>query len=366
MERIFNAYKIRYDILSPKLIPIRASRKIRSINIYINIDDFFHKLHRPDTDREFQTTGKNVAKQMVANLINLAAHYKRWAIKERLIPNVYLVYTSGKAFRNGITLSGYREYYTRSFDINNPDFFNVNNAINNSYAIFQVISKYIPGVYAIDSNYIEPSVVPYYLSQIKPADFNLLISRDTYDLQYVQFDKWAVIVPKGEYSSLVVSGNLWDYIREKEKINESFHFNPEAFIWLKAILGDKYRSIPKLTRTSWKTVIKYLQEVSSETEGVEILEIQLKKLGNFVLKRKIKDTDFNHNLYCTSVKMQCDALMEIDKAMIHQQLNDMEDTQSLLEANNSIFKEYPLNLGFLLQQTYNGPDAPNDDYFWRK
>ena len=222
MERIFNAYKIRYEILSPKLIPIRASRKIQSINIFINIDDFFHKLHRPDTDREFQTTGKNVAKQMVANLLNLAAHYKRWAIKERLIPNVYLIYTSSKSFRNCVTLNGYREYYVKSFDITNQDFFNVNNAIQNSFAIFQVISKYIPSVYAIDSNYVEPSVVPFYLSQIKSADFNLLISRDTYDLQYTQFDKWAVILPKGEYSSLIVSGNLWDYIKEKEKMQYDF------------------------------------------------------------------------------------------------------------------------------------------------
>ena len=122
MDRIFNAYKIRYDVLTPQMLPIRASRKIRTINIFINVDDFFHKLHRPDTDREFQTTGKNASKQVVSNLINLAAHYKHWAVKEHLTPNIYLIYTTSVIFRNTMTLKSYRDYYKKIIDIVGDDF----------------------------------------------------------------------------------------------------------------------------------------------------------------------------------------------------------------------------------------------------
>ena len=348
------------------MLPIRASRKIRNINIYINVDDFFHKLHRPITDREFQTTGKNVSKQVVANIINLAAHYKHWAVKEHLSPTIYLIYTTSKIFRNDMTLKSYRNHYKKITNIDNPDFFYVNNAMSNSFSILQVITKYIPRVYAIDSNYIEPSTVPLYLSEINPADFNLLISRDEYDLQYTHLDKWGVITPKGEVSTIITSGNLWKYIQLKEKLDDKFYYHPETFIWAKAIVGDKYRGIPKLTRTSWKTVIKYLEECSSNNnDSIEILELQLKKLADYIAKKKIEDTDFNTNLFCTSVKLQLDRLMEVDKIMIKQQLTDMEDIQSLQQANNTIFKEYPLNLVFLLQENSLN-NQPHDDYFWRQ
>lgn len=367
MERIFNAYKIRYEVLNPQLLPVRASRKVKTINIFINIDDFFHKLHKPLTDREFQTTGKDASRQVVSNIINLAAHYKHWAVKEHMSPIIYLIYSTSNLFRNEMTLTGYRAHYKKITDINNPDFFYINSAMINSFSILQVVTKYIPRVYAIDSNYIEPSVVPLVLSQSKPADFNLLISKDNYDLQYACLHNWGIIVPKGEISPFIVSGNLWRYIQYSEKLTQEFYYHPETFVWAKAIIGDKYRSIPKLTRTSWKTVINYIAEFSSkENESVEILELQLNKLAEYIQKKKIEDTDFNHNLYCTSVKRQVDSMMDVDKIMLVQQLTDMEDMKSLYQSNNTIFKEFPLNLNFLLQEAPPVNSQPNDDYFWRK
>jgi hypothetical protein len=266
-----------------------------------------------------------------------------------------------------MTIDAYRNHYKKIINPDNPDFFYVNTAMNNSFSILQIITKYIPRVYGIDTNYIEPSTVPLYLSEIKPADFNLLISRDEYDLQYTPYDKWGVVIPKGEFSTLITSGNLWKYLQVKEKINEEFYYHPEMFIWAKAIVGDKYRSIPKLTRTSWKTVIKYLEECSSnDTTSLEILELQLKKLAEYIDKKKIQDTDFNDNLFCSSVKQQLESLMEVDKITIKQQLTDMEDMQSLQQANNTIFKEYPLNLVFLLQENSLVNSQPHDDYFWRQ
>ena len=367
MERIFNAYKIRYNVLNPQMLPIRASRKVNSINIYINIDDFFHKLHRPDTDKEFQATGKDAPKQVVSNFMNLVGHYKNWAVKERLNPTIYLFYTTSKTFRNSMYIPEYRSHYNVITNQLNQDFFYVNTTMKDSFDILQIITKYIPKVYSIDSNYVEPSVVPLYLSEINPADFNLLVSRDIYDLQYTYMNKWGVIIPRGEVSPLIIKGNLWDYIRAKEKIEKEFYYHPETFIWAKAILGDKYRGIPKLTRTSWKTVIKYLDEFGSskDNNSIEILELQLKRLGDYISSKKIVDTDFNNNLFCTSIKQQLDSLMEVDKIMMRQQLTDMEDTQALHQANNTIFKECPLNLQFLLRATaYN--TNPTDDYFWRK
>lgn len=368
MDRIFNAYKIRYEILNEKFLPARASQTMRRINVYINLDDLYHRIHRPYTEQEFQTTGQNASRQIVSNLLNLIAHYKNWAAKEHMQCIVFLLYTTSTVFKNAVRVPGYRRYFNQINSSINMDFYHINSAITGGYSILQVMTKYVHNAYAIDTSYLEPSMVPMFLSREYPADFNLLVSRDEYDFQYVMFNNWAIVVPKGEESSLVTKGNLWETVRERNAIKESFYFHPELFVWAKTILGDKYRSIPKLTRTGWKTVIRYLQNVSNQDMTEDMLEIQLNELMHFIEKKKIEDTDFNNNLYCTSVKEQADAMLDSDRAIITHQIVDMEDTRALQEVNQTIFREFPIELSKLLREA---PDIPtgyrtHDDYAWRK
>lgn len=341
---------------------------MRRINVYINLDDLYHRIHRPYTEQEFQTTGQNASRQIVSNLLNLIAHYKNWAAKEHMQCIVFLLYTTSTVFKNAVRVPGYRRYFNQINSSINMDFYHINSAIIGGYSILQVMTKYVHNAYAIDTSYLEPSMVPMFLSREYPADFNLLVSRDEYDFQYVMFNNWAIVVPKGEESGLVTKGNLWETVRERNAIKESFYFHPELFVWAKTILGDKYRSIPKLTRTGWKTVIRYLQNVSNQDMTEDMLEIQLNELMHFIEKKKIEDTDFNNNLYCTSVKEQADAMLDSDRAIITHQIVDMEDTRALQEVNQTIFREFPIELSKLLREA---PDIPtgyrtHDDYAWRK
>ena len=122
---------------------IRENEKIKTVNIFINLDDFFHKLHRPIFDREFQTTGIDVSKQVVSNIINLLAHYRNWAIKEKLYPSLYLIYTDSMDFDNSVRIPLYREYYQKINNAENQNYFYINLAIRNSHDILKVICKYI-------------------------------------------------------------------------------------------------------------------------------------------------------------------------------------------------------------------------------
>ena len=364
---MFNAYKFRYEFLNKEFLPARASDSIKRINIYINLDDFYHRIHRPYTNLEFQTTGQSVSKQVVSNLMNLIAHYKNWAAKERMQPIIFLLYTTAKVFKNGARIPSYRDHFRQINDITNMDFFHINTAITNAYTILQVMCKYVPNVYAIDTNYLEPSAIPLFLSREYEADFNLIVSRDEYDYQYVAMNRWAVILPKGEESVLLNKGNLWDYIKEKNNVTGAFYFHPELFLWAKTIIGDKFRGIPKLTRTGWKTVMKFLESVSNAEESDDMLAVQLEELRKFIESRKIKNTDFNNNMYCTSVKQQVDAMLDTDKAVIRHQIIDMEDLRALQEVNQTIFREYPLELNKLLREAPAvARYTTHDDYVWRK
>lgn len=341
MNRFFNGYKIRYEQLQ-NLLPMKMSRS--KINIFINLDDFFHKLHRPIVEKEFQSTGGSVHRQMVSNIFNLVGHYRNWAFKQGASPSIFLIYTSGKVFKNQTRIHGYRGYYDKITDRSNIKFFTLNSAIDAAIPLIPVIAKYINHVYAIDSHYLEPSILPYYLSQTNPADYNLLVSRDPYDLQYTGLNNWSIILPKGDESIVVYKGNLWDHICFTEKIDDTVYFHPEMYLWAKAILGDRYRSIPKLTRTGWKTVFKYLKTVSRKDESSETLDLQLNKLVEYIDTCKIDNTDVNNNMYCSSVKQQVEAMFESDKAIVDQQIIDMVDYAGLKSLNDTVFREYPLNI----------------------
>lgn len=368
MERMFNAYKIKYERLNQEFLPSRAARSIKRINIYINLDDLYHRIHRPYTELEFQTTGQTVSKEIVSNLLNLIAHYKNWAAKEHMQAIIFLLYTTSTVFKNAVRITGYRKYFNQINNAANMDFYHINSAITGGYNILQVMTKYVHNAYAIDTSYLEPSMVPLFLSREYPAEFNLLVSRDEYDFQYVSFSNWAIVVPKGDQSTLVTKGNLWENICERNAIDEPVQFHPELFIWAKTIIGDKYRSIPKLTRTGWKTVVRYLRDVSSRDSSDETLELQLRELSRFIDGKKIEHTNFNNNLYCTSVKEQVDAMLDSDRAIITHQIVDMEDTRALQEVNQTVFREYPIELNKLLREAPDIPSGFNthDDYAWRK
>ena len=363
MDRIFHAYKIRYEMLNRDFLPMRASRKINRVNIFINLDDFFHKLHKPYTDQEFQTTGQEASKQMVSNILNLVGHYKNWAVKEHLNPVIFLIYTNGKIFKNAMRIQEYRSYYNKIFESGNYEFFHVNSTITSCFNTLQVIIKYVPGVFVINSHYLEPSMVPLFLSSYYPSDFNLIVSRDDYDFQYIAFNNWAIIAPLGDYSKFIVKGNMWNVLKKQDN---PVHLHPAMFPWCKAVVGDKYRSIPKLTRSGWKTILKKLREVEALDETSEILDVQLHRFREYVESRKIDNTDFNNNLYCTSVKDQLNAMLDSDKAIILRQLEDYHDSQALFQMNNTIFHEFPINLQFLLREAPSVNYRPHDDYEWRK
>lgn len=364
MDRVFNAYKMRYQMLNEALLPLRASKKIKRVNIYINLDNFFHRLHSSTTDKEFQMYGKDIGRQLVGNILNLIGHYKHWAVKEYMQPVIYLYYSSASLFKNSVIIDQYRQYAIAENSLSNNKYFYINRAIHDAISIIPVVVKYLKNIYQIDSGFIEPSIIPYYMSQKNPADLHLIVTRDEYEYQYAYFDNWLLLRPNGDKSVILSAGNIWDYIQFRNKIETPFQFHPYTFLWGKTILGDKYRNIPKLTRTSWKTIVKYLLTVDNEDTTDSIPIVQQKKLEDYINLRKIKDTDFNHNLYCTSVKHQYDALQVADTVIIDKQLEDLFDINGLQLFCREMFKQTPINLSFLLTEAPSQYDEPHDKYFW--
>ena len=358
MERYFNAYKVRYNFLDSYLKPIKNTQMIRTMNIFINLDDFFHKIHTPFAAKEFQVISQNAAKQLTSNIFNLIGHYKNWAVKSGIKPKIFIVYTTaGKTFKNKMHVPTYRDHYLEISSENNGNFYHINQAIQNSRGIIPVIAKYIKNVYAIDSKYLEPSATPLYLSDKFKADWNLLISRDEYDIQYCYKDRWSLMQPLGDFTQFITKSNMWEHVINKEKItvDHQIHYAPALFPMMLAVAGDRYRTIPRLKKVSWKSIFKWMDEVSSSSSFIEqsIVELQEDRFVSLINKKKMEIDALNENLYCVDIERQVAAFMETDKAIIDSCIEDMEDFKALNQINVDVFREFPLNLQFLCREIMN-------------
>ena len=361
MDIHFNSYKIRYAILNQFMKPIRDSQKIHSVDIYINLDDIFHTLHKPLIDREFQACGKNAGRQLVSNVFNIIGHYRNWALKEKLNPKIYAYYTSANTqFRNNVHVTDYRKHF---FEINNPHngkFYFINDAILKAMPIFHAIAKYIDGCYIIDTRHLEPSIFPYYMMQrddipSDPFKWNLVVSRDTYDVQYCYQNRCSLISPKGDYSLLVTRKNMWSYVAQRDGMRDvpEYHWTHELYTIAKSIIGDRYRNIPRLRSVGWKTLFKAMECVQNESDDKEIVLLQRDKLLELMTNKRITVEVANQNISAVSLEIQVGSMLATDSAMINTQFEDMMDYPTLAHINNDLFHEFPLNLTFLCNQLQN-------------
>lgn len=357
MDVHFNGYKIRYTILDAHFKSLFESTNISSINIFVNLDDFFHILHRPLIDNEFQVYGANAAKQFASNILNLLAHYKHWAIKyHNLDVKVYGVYTYYiRTFKNALYIPNYREKYKQRFNPENEYCYYVNAAIRDSVQIFTTIGQYIPDIYLIDSKYLEPSCIPFYIGEnVQKADWNMLITRDTYDLQYAYRDRWTVLRPKGDNSSILNRATMWNYVNEKEHVfrdkDKDIQYEPSLYVYAKSIVGDTYRNIPRLRRVGWKTLFSILDQVTENHSTESSPFILRKELIEFLKGKHMTDEEFDANLHAIDVEMQSNLIMSVDATAIQSQLIDRMDYDALTKLNREVFFRFPLRLDFLCER----------------
>lgn len=356
MEPIFNAYKMRYVDINQSMNVIIRNHNIRQIGIYIDLDSILHQLHNPETNRVLQVAGKHGARHIVSNIMNIAAHYRNWAIKERMNPIVVLHYTNArKVFKNSMYIEKYRERYMDLFSETNSKFYFVNSTLRDIYPMLHLLAKYIPNVYVVNSKYLEPSIIPLYLMQNRfKCDWNVVVSRDFYALQYAFEDKCTVIAPKANNRSTIIDNrNFWLYVNEKVKAfntqKEQKFYDPQVYLYVLALIGDKYRSIPNLNKTSWKEMFRLMDE-AIESEPSNLLQLQLQRIKQYMHTKGVNTEYYENNINCIDIQRQVNTLLDSDKAMIENQIEDMIDYTALQRVNNEAFPDCPLNLDFLCKR----------------
>lgn len=350
MDIHYNSYKMRYEMMDKFLNPIFRSRYVRKLNIFISLDNLYHTMHRPQVEEEIIAMGEKAALRNISNVFNLVAHYKQWGIRHNCVTKVWGIYTSSNIFRNEVYVEGYRDKFKDYMDPKHPKFFYTNEAINKRASFLSIIANYIPNVYMIDSRTIEPSVIPLLIAEdISPANLNILISRDRYDLQYCYKDSWIYLSPKGDNSRFQNRDTLWKYIAEKEKIESDISIYPvELYPTCIAIIGDTFRGIPRLRRIGWKTLFKHLEKIHSMSNDLSNATLDL-LIRNEMRNKNVEVETLNNNFAISDIVSQKKNLGEFDIAAIENQIVDVVDSKNLFSLNSLYFDAFPLNIPWLTQ-----------------
>ena len=361
MDVFFNSRKIKFDVLHKLLLAHMRRERVYKVNVFINLDDIFHKLHNPILDRRMSVSNSNTIVQLTSNIINLAAHYREYMMREGWNPKIFLYYTSSTKgpFRNTIYRESYRNHYIQINSETNQKSPHLNMALPGAISLTKSIVQYIEGVYMIDSTFIEPSVLPMAISSMNFADYNFIITRDPYDYQYVAQDKWMIIYADSEEerSTVITPSNIWRFVAEKEKMSVSEYsldYQASLYPFALCINGDSYRGIPRIRKCGWKSILKIIDDLSKEPVALTSVTLRERTVDKLRGDNKVSLEDINRNLSCTDIQLQFQRLNlsqnPVFNADLMMQMTDVPDNENLLTVDRIYFGNHHLNIPFLTKQ----------------
>jgi len=342
MEMYFNLFKVRFNTLLD-LMRKNSDINIRSddtVHIYINLEPILIKLCNPEVIQHI-TVSKNAKIEFIANVINLAAHYRLFFTKYKIDSKVFLYMPSfDSEYKNTIYNKDYRMYFRYKFSEASGNLL-LYKLIEDVIPFIHLITEYIQGVYFIESKNVENSLIPYMINEELEADTkNIIVTGDLYDLQYVNHD-CSVIIPKGDKSFICTENNVMKYLASIYQCRGTYNLTSNFIPFILSIIGSKYRNIYSIKGLGMKTVYKTLQKAVDEkmiSSSIDNIHLLLN-----VIKQSMRK-DILQNYYCIDFAHQYKQLTKKDKYDIMTQLKDKFDNIALKQINDKYFIEYPIML----------------------
>lgn len=342
MDPIFNMFKVKFSKLDEIISNNCEISQDSKIKIFINLEPIFRKLLASKVDEYLKIKNDEKILEMVSNIINLASHYRLFFTKNKLYSQVYLYmgYPFKEVLKNKSLNPKYRDYYKHKFT-KDPRGMILGNTLNDAIPLVKVIIEYIEGVYFIESNSLESSLIPQVITDSEESNtVNFILTNDRYDYQYTNKDFY-IIRPKQNESYVINKSNLIRILKLEDKIVNDIDIPSHFYPFILCLLGDKYRNIDKIKRMGLSTLIKTINSAIEENIiGKDVTNINI--LANMI-KKEYQGLVLT-NFYTVDLDSQMQLLNLKDKYVITSQITDKFDNATLKRINNDYFQQYPIQL----------------------
>lgn len=351
----FNILKMRYKDYDESLTSKNFLNPHDKINVFINLETVYKHLSMINDLEKKIVIQRDFDEIMISNILNLAAHYKRFFINNGLDTRVYLYNTdfNSTEFNQFKYNEDYRSYYLVKFN-DNPKFALLTDKLKGKILPdLHTYCEFIPNIYYISAKNIEGSLVPYIIAESDRDRKNLIITGDFYDSQYSVIPNFVNHYIKRTFNTNVIYSDINGYLKDVLKKEDasmsdmkSIFDNYSIYCTLMSVMGDKSRSIDSISGCGPKTLQKYIeagiaqQIIQHETTNPEIL-------GEIFHDGETKE-EFVNNFYCSSIIPMYEELTSAQKNSILQQRTDRIDVNTLQLLNTTKFYNHPLLLEGLL------------------
>ncbi|HAU85272.1 MAG TPA: hypothetical protein DCW90_07150 [Lachnospiraceae bacterium] len=354
----FNIMKLRYSDFDRMVDNLNMLSMGDNINVFINMETVLRNLCTVRDIDQKMIGSKNVGTGIIADTLNLAAHYKRFFVDNGLHTRVFIYMTDlqSDAMKEEKWNEDYRSYYFLKYN-RNPKYESLREELEKTvYAQLRSITQFIPDVYFITAKNFDGTMIPYIIGESDPSYKNFIISSDCVETQYTLFPNYVHFYMKRGYSANIVNYTMQAYLENIFKLKASdgqyanLFCNRSFYLCLFGGIGEKYRCIDKISDLTPLRVVKYLISglenhlLTFTTESVELLlQVFPKEIRN-ELENDIRQID---------IKFKNNELTEEDRFQIQSQIINRFDNNSLTKLSQTMFYDNPLMLEELTKQVMN-------------
>lgn len=355
----FNMLKLKYSVYDESISSLNVLQPTDKVNVFLNIETILNYLSTIKDLEQKLVLNPSFRVDMVADLINVAAHYKEFFKNNGLDTKVFLYMTDLtseiESFHESKYNIDYRCYYLNKYN-GNPKFALLTEGfVSDILPMAQNICDFIPDVYLIRSKNIEGSLIPFIVSEKYPDRKNFIVSGDMYETQYEFLPNFTHHLFKRHFGNSNLSVSVPQYIRALTKrdelnANEKEIFSHYGFYTLLlSCIGERYRSIDSINGIGVMTLGKLIQnqlnqlKISKDTENVNMLSTMF---DDAFTKECVEE-----NYQAINLKHSTSLLLEGEKKSILSQIEDRIDLNSLMKLNQTVFhsKEHELRIESLLK-----------------
>lgn len=345
----FNVMKLKYTELDEALTSSNFLTQTDKVNVFISLEAVYKNLSNIQDLEQKIMLYKDFKTLIISNILNLAAHYKHFFVANNMDVRVYLYQTdmSSDDFKQRRYIEDFRTYYLIKYN-QNPKFSYFTDMLKDHILEeLKIYCTFIPRVYFINSRNIEGSSIPYVIASDDPKRKNIVIGNDVFESQYSFMDNFMYFFIQKGFGKKFIYKTTTDYLssifkRPKEEIDASYSVfnNFGIYAGLLSVMGNRVRSIDNISGVGPQRLAANLDEmlhkhiINPETTNPQMI--------SRFLTRDEDRKQFVSNYYCTSVTCLNEDLTKSDILSILNQRKDKLDMNSLINLNNTQFRDHPL------------------------
>jgi hypothetical protein len=351
IDKLLNIHRIKFTVLDNLFKD--SLTKVKNVNIHIDLHSILASLYEYKNHAELNWHDDKTNMIVSSCIINLAAHYRLFFFKHKIKTFIFFYYGNEKPRNNSYYYPEYGYKFFDKYSLDNEDYGPANKEITQNLKLVKIISDYVPYVYYINSKFIEPMIAcAHNIINYVKADKDIIITKDPYWYQCLNFDSAQILRLKRDESYLIDKKNLYEVLL-KDSTYETTHVNQELLSIVYSFAGIKTRDVKGLSGYGYTKICKVL-DLAIERGLIKSSYTHIKNILDEIYKGT-NEKELLEIFKAIDMRYQLNELTVAQKEQLTNCIVDKFNKKDILKLNEKIYTgEYSLMIEelFKVEESY--------------